>query len=205
MITPTPLDFRTRSLMAVAFVLFLVILACTVDTKKSANGEDKDVNIETPVGDLHVSKGASTQDTGLAVYPGARMKEKKSNGEDNNANVSISTSVFGLKVATAEYQSDDPPSKIQSFYTSELGKYGKPIECHTDEHGGDLEVTAKGKDKDSDHASAPVACKGANTGKILELKVGTQDNQRVVSIEPQGKGSDFTVIYVKLRGKQGSI
>lgn len=198
---PKPVDIKSRCLMAVAFIILLAISACSIDTKKSANGEDKDVSIETPVGDLHVSKGAGQQDTGLAVYPGARLAEKKSNGEDNDANVSISTSVFGLKVATVEYQSDDSPDKIQSFYDHEMGKYGKPIVCHTNEHGGGVNVDAKG----NDHPSGPVTCEGSNTGKILELKVGTQENQRVVSIEPQGKGTDFTILYLRLRGKQGDI
>lgn len=201
MLNVKPLTMVNRSLLAVAFIFCLIASACSVETKKSDSGEEQGVSIETPVGSMHVGKDSGPQDTGLAVYPGARMKDKKANGEDNHGNISISTSAFGLKVATVEYESDDAPAKIASFYSNELGKYGKPIECHSDEHAGDVNVN----EKEGDHSHDPVSCGKSNTGKVLELKVGTEDNQHVVSIEPEGKGTDFTLVYVKLRGKQGSI
>ena len=36
----------------------------------------------------------------------------------------------------------------------------------------------------------------------LELKVGTKDNQHIVSISPQdkGKGTDFALVFVQTRG-----
>jgi hypothetical protein len=48
---------------------------------------------------------------------------------------------------------------------------------------------------------------GDNTGDIVELKVGTQDHQHLVSIEPSGKGngSTFALVYVHTRGTQGDI
>jgi hypothetical protein len=46
-----------------------------------------------------------------------------------------------------------------------------------------------------------------NSGPVTELKVGTEDNQRVVAIEPRdaGKGSSFALVYVHSRGKRGDI
>jgi len=40
---------------------------------------------------------------------------------------------------------------------------------------------------------------------VVELKVGTEGNQHMVSVEPEGKGSDFTLVYVMTRGKEGTI
>jgi hypothetical protein len=42
---------------------------------------------------------------------------------------------------------------------------------------------------------------------VTELKVGTEDNQHVVAIEPSdnGRGAAFSVVYVYGRGKQGDI
>lgn len=196
-----PKNLLRWAALASALLASISVVACSVETTKTPTGEDKNVNIETPVGDLHFSNGDGQQQTGLAIYPGAQLKEKRSNGDSNNANVSISTGAFGLKVAAVEYTSDDPPAKVQAFYNAELSKYGKPIECHTDELGRGVNVNSK----EDDHPSGPVACESPNTGKVLELKVGTEDNQRVVAIEPLGKGTDFSVIYLRLRGKQGDI
>jgi hypothetical protein len=48
-----------------------------VNVKKEKNGEDKQVDISTPVGGIHVSKDANVADVGLPVYPGARLKQKR--------------------------------------------------------------------------------------------------------------------------------
>jgi len=52
-----------------------------------------------------------------------------------------------------------------------------------------------------------VKCEGDNTGPVRELKVGTEDNARVVAIENPGstKGTIFALVYVHTRGKRGEI
>ena len=103
-----------------------------MNVKKEQNGEDKQVDITTPVGGIHVSKGASAADVGLAVYPGARLKQKDSSGDDKSANVNISGFGYGLKVVALEYESDDSPAKLVAFYRDQLKKYGNSVlECHT--------------------------------------------------------------------------
>ena len=49
----------------------------------------------------------------LPVYPGARLKQDDSDGNDKSANVNISSFGFGLKVVALEYQSDDSPDKAR--------------------------------------------------------------------------------------------
>ncbi len=173
--------------------------ACDVHEEKSANGSDKNVDIQTPVGDLHVGNDVDVRDAGLSVYPGAQLKPKKDD-DDSSANLSISTSAFGLKVVAAEYTSADSPDKITAYYRKELKKYGNMIDCHKEKMENNTDVHSDDKGR-----SGPVTCEGANTGNVLELKAGTQDNQHVVSIAPQDKGTDFSLVYVKLRGKQGDI
>src|ERR1700726_687552 len=69
----------------------LLLSACSVNVKKEANGQDKQVDINTPMGGVHVSKQADVSDIGLAVYPGAHLKqEKESDHSDKSANVNIS-------------------------------------------------------------------------------------------------------------------
>lgn len=196
---------RTTNLLCLFIftVALLILPACDVHTEKTANGDDKNVDIQTPVGNLHVGNDVDVRDAGLPVYPGARLKPKSDDKDNDNdsANLSISTEAFGLKVVAADYLSDDPPDKITAYYRNALKKYGTVIDCHTEKHGNNINVHSDDK---SDKAG-PVSCQSPNTGNVLELKVGTENNQHVVSIEPQSKGTDFSLVYVKLRGKQGDI
>jgi hypothetical protein len=184
---------RTSSTpFALLWAAAFVMTACSVNVRKGENGEEKKVDIETPIGGIHVDKEADVRDTGLAVYPGARMKEKSGNDE-NRANVNISAGRFGLKVIAISYESDDPPEKLIAYYKDQLKRYGHVLECHTSGHP---HVQAEG----GTH-SKELKCDGDNSGKRIELKVGSEDNQRVVSIEPQGKGSEFALVLVQTRGR----
>jgi hypothetical protein len=181
-----------------AILAALLLPGCSVNVKKEKNGEDKRVDISTPVGGIHVSKDANAGDVGLAVYPGARLKQKDG-GDDKNANVDISGFGFGLKVVALEYESDDTPDKLIAFYRDQLKKYGNSIlECHT----AHLDVNANVKD--SDHNSHELTCEGSS-GSNVELKVGTKENQHIVAVEPEGKGSSFSLVYVRTHGKDAEI
>ena len=176
----------------------LLLPACSVNVKKEQNGEDKQVDIDTPVGGIHVSKGANVADVGLAVYPGARLKQKDSNGGDKSANVNISGFGFGVKVVALEYESEDSPAKLITFYKDQLQKYGHVLECHT--RHLDVNTDMKG----SDHGSHELTCEGTS-GSNIELKVGTKENQHIVSVEPDGNGSSFSLVYVRTHGKDADI
>jgi hypothetical protein len=184
--------------LTLAFAALLALPACSINVKKDKTGEDKKVDIETPVGGIHVSKDADVRDTGLPVYPGARVKEKTENGEEKSANVNISSGLFGLKVVAIEYQSDDSPEKLIAYYKDQLKKYGNVLECHTNKHGGDVEINKTGHDSEG---PSDLKCSGDNTGNTVELKVGTEDNQHIVAVEPRSKGCDFALVFVQTRGK----
>jgi hypothetical protein len=149
-----------------------------------------------------VNKDANARDTGLPVYPGAREKDTGKEGEEKSANVNISTGFFGVKVVAIEFLTDDPPEKVTSFYKDQLKKYGTILECHTtDRHqdSGDVDVNL-GKDHDKND-SQKLTCEH-DSGTTIELKVGTKDNQHIVSISPQdkGKGTDFALVFVQTHG-----
>ncbi len=184
--------------LACAVGASLLLPACSVNVKKEKNGQDKQVDISTPVGGIHVSKGADVADVGLAVYPGARPKEKDSSGDDKSANVNISGFGFGLKVVALEYESDDSPAKLVAFYQEQLKKYGNVLVCHTSHLDVDTDI------KGSDHGSHELTCNGAS-GTNVELKVGTKENQHIVAVQPDGKGSSFSLVYVRTHGKDADI
>ena len=187
--------------VALALAGLIVLPACSVNVKKGANGEEKKVDIETPVGAIHVDKGADVRDTGLSVYPGARQKAESKNGEEQSANVNISSGLFGLKVVAIEYVSDDPPDKIAAYYRDQLKHFGTIVECHTSNRHGDAGDVDVHMGKDGDKNSSQLTCEH-DTGNTLELKVGTKQNQHIVSVSPQdgGKGTDFALVFVQTRG-----
>ncbi|HVO91639.1 MAG TPA: hypothetical protein VMT22_02310 [Terriglobales bacterium] len=196
---PKFLASKVSQVAILAAAALLVLPACSVNVKKGENGDDKRVDINTPVGGIHVGEGADVRDTGLPVYPGAKLKEKSANDDKNSANVNISTGFFGLKVVAIEYLSDDSPDKLVAFYKDKLKSFGNVLECHTDDKGdpGDVHVNVDDKDPKSHELNC-----GDNKGSKIELKVGTQENQHIVAIGPQdgGKGTDFGLVYVQIHG-----
>ena len=179
--------------IALVFALALMSVAFAQDS-------DKPFDVRSSAGDLHVGKDADAHEAGLPLYPGARPKHEENN---DPLNFGILTESFGMKLVVANYDSDDAPAKVIDFYRDKLKKYGKVLECHSQKHGGDVEV--HDGDKDSNDSKA-LKC-DENSGPVTELKVGTEDNQHMVAIEPRdgSKGSTFALVYVHTRGKRGDI
>jgi hypothetical protein len=179
--------------------LLLTLFACSINVKKEPDGQDKQVDINTPLGGIHVSKAATADDVGLPVYPGSRLKPKDSSNDDKSANVNISGFGYGVKVVALQYESDDAPSKLVAFYKDQLKKYGSVLECHTSGHVDfDADIDKSGK------RSRELTCAG-DKGNNTELRVGTRDNQHIVAIEPQGNGATFSLVYVRTHGKEADI
>jgi len=175
---------------------------CTVPlSSQDSSSQDKNLDIRSPIGDLHAGGDADAKKVGLPLYPGARLKSDDENR--NQANLSILTEAFGLKLVVANYISDDAPGKVIDFYREKLKRYGKVLECHSQKHGGDVDV----HDDNKDSSKSKVLKCDENSGPVTELKVGTEDNQHIVAVEPpdSGKGAHFALVYVHTRGKQGDI
>ena len=178
---------------AVLLSALVILPACSINLKdKDKNGESR-VDIQTPMGNIHVNEQPDVRETGLALYAGAKPAPKENGDDKKSANVNISGPGFALKVVAAEFESDDSPEKVLGFYNKELQKFGKPIECHGHWTGTfNSGSHKKGEDK-------PVSCGSEDSGDSVELKVGTDENQHIVSVEPQGKGSRFSLVYVRTR------
>jgi len=182
------LQFRTIPLL---FFCLVALAGCSISTHEK-DGKKSDVDIKTPFMSLSVKEGANVRDTGLALYPGAR--ERKGSGDDrDNANVNISSSMFGVKVVVMKFESDDSSDKVLAFYRREMGKYGKVVDCT----GGGYSTNFRRHDKD-----AEVTCDshdGSGHDYREVLKVGTENNQRIMAIKPRNNGSEFALVYVRTR------
>ncbi len=186
--------FAALAVFGLLAILFLP--ACSVNVEKEKNGQDKKVDIKTPVGGIHVSKGVDPEDVGIAVYPGAVLAPD--DGDQKSANVNISGFGYGLKVVALQYESKDSSSKIVAFYQDQLKRYGDVVVCHT----SSLHVNAGIKKREENTHS--LTCEG-ESGKDVELKVGTQENQHLVAVEPTDSGSKFSLVYVRAHGSEAEI
>jgi len=178
-----------------AATLMLGISACSMKVDKTADGKDKDVDIKTPVGNLSVHKGADAKDTGIDVYAKATPKH---DNNDDSANVNLSVPGFGMKVAVESFTSEDSPEKVLSFYRENFKKrYATVVECK-----GSFGNVSAHKDKDKDF-SKPVSCDSGSHGssETVELKAGTEGNQHIVAIRPDGSGTEFKLVYLKMQTK----
>jgi hypothetical protein len=187
-----------RFALIIALLLTGVLAAPVLAQDSDTQGK---IEVSTPSGNLHIGKDADAKQTGLPLYPGARPK---SSGDDKeNANLSLLTDAFGIKLIVAKYVSDDAPGQVADFYRGKLKKYGKVLECHSSKHADGAEVYADDKDSNK---SNELKC-DEDSGPVTELKVGTDDNQRIVAVEPGdgGKGSNLCLVYVYTRGKRGDI
>ena len=190
-----------RLTIGALFAALCVLPACSIHTNDDNKNGEKNVDIKTPVGDLHVGEQADIRDIGLTLYPGAQPAPKEDNDKES-ANVNLSVPGYTLKVVAAEFISDDATDKIIAYYDKELQKYGKPIQCRGKwgmKMNFNVSVTPA-------NASKPVWCDVSGSGDSVELKAGTEGTQHVVTFKPRDRGSRFALIYIRVHtGKDDTI
>jgi hypothetical protein len=73
------------------------------------------------------------------------------------------------------------------------------LECHTSH----LNLDTK-RGHRSLGGSNELTCEGDH-GNNIELKAGRENDQHIVEVESEGKGSSFSLVYVRLHGKDADI
>jgi hypothetical protein len=169
-----------------AAVVALATTACNMSVDKGDG--NKDVDIRTPIGNVTEHTAEQPPETGLPIYSGARPLREHDN--DQNADVSVGNSLFGVKVRAAKFESDDAPDRILGFYKDAMKPYGTVTECQ-----GDIDF------KGPRGAKSPVCRESVfSRSHETQLVVGTEDRQRIVSVKPRDKGSEFALVYLETRG-----
>ena len=161
----------------------LPLVGCSIDVQKDDHGRKADVDIRAFGNAVKVHTDVSADGTGLAVYPGARPSRRHDRAESANVDV---RSWFGVsvQVVAAKFESDDDPEHVRVFYREQLAQYGPVVECR-----GHVSF------RRFDGARRPV-CRGGGRTEELKLVTGTDGNQRIVTIEPAGDGTEFALVYV---------
>jgi hypothetical protein len=157
------------------------VAACEIRVGPDEGRNPRDVDIDTPLGDLTVRSDTQPSDVGVAVYPGAQLLEDVD--DPSRANVSIASPFVDLEVSAMKFASADAPDAIAEFYRRELSRYGPVTVCR-----GDL---------DFEDESSPRCQSRRRNREQLQIGVGTKGNFRLASVKSRGVGSEFAVVYVR--------
>ncbi len=174
---------------------------CRVHVDKDANGQDKNVQVDTPFGGVHVNTGQiSAADLGLPVYPGAQIVPDKDN--DRSADVHMGFGHWELRVKTVNYATPDSQDKVEAFYKKALSRYGDVITCQNNAPVGVPAVTSEGLDcrdnKKSVHVGVDHKTYGYNLNG-LELKAGSPHHQHIVGFDAPVNGQTrFALVDLEL-------
>ena len=200
------LAVRGSASFAAALVAVLLLSACGISVNKDAHGDSKKVDIATPFGSLHVNNDIDLKALGIPLYPGARQRHDERN--DHSASVNIDSSLFGLRVVAAEFESDDPEGKVLDFYRNALKSYGNVLECHGSDRGqnahpGESKQLTCNDDDNERKGRVNISMLKDHDG--TELKVGTTDRQHIVAVRTEGGKTRFGLVYLQTRGGHDSI
>ncbi len=180
--------------------LLAVIAGCRVQVDKGANGEDKNVKVDTPFGGVHVNTNQTTAaDLGLPVYPGAQPVTDNDNHK--SADVHLGFGEWELRVRAVSYATPDKQDQVLAFYKKALGRYGDVITCQGNSPVGTPLKTSEGLTCDEDKSSKVQIDQGDySLGKgSLELKAGSKRHQHIVGFEsPKDGQTRFAMVALDL-------
>ena len=166
------------------------LAGCRVHVDKDANGDEKNVQVDTPFGGIHVNTDQTTAaDLGLPVYPGAQIVK---NDNDKSADVHMGFGQWELRVKVVNYSTPDDKDKVIAFYKKALGRFGDVISCQDGKAVGTPTTTTEGLGcSDGVHGNVNVDTGDHNygyhsQGKGFELKAGSQRHQHIVGFGSSG-------------------
>jgi hypothetical protein len=189
----------TAGLLAGLAVL-AVITGCRVHVDKGNNGEDKNVQVDTPFGGVHVNTNQTTAaDLGLPVYPGAAAVSD--DDKHKSADVHLGFGEWELRVRAVSYGTPDKQDQVLAFYKKALGRYGDVITCQGNAPVGTPVATSQGLTCADDKGGKVQVDQGDySLGKgSLELKAGSKRHQHIVGFEsPRDGQTRFAMVALDL-------
>jgi hypothetical protein len=186
--------------LVVGLALATGIAGCRIHVDKDANGEDKNVQVDTPFGGVHVNTDQTTaSDLGLPVYPGAQAV--KADDKHKSADVHLGFGEWELRVRAVSYATPDTKEKVTAFYKKALARYGDVITCQGNSPVGTPTTTAEGLTCAEDKNSNVKIDRGdyGSDKNGLELKAGSKRHQHIVGFEdPKDGNTRFALVALDL-------
>jgi hypothetical protein len=192
----------TRKALSLVAGLALVagIAGCRIHVDKDANGKEKNVQVDTPFGGVHVNTDQiKAADLGLPTYPGADIAND--NDHDKSADVNMGFGEWQLRVRAVKYSTTDSQDKVSAFYKKALGRFGDVITCQGDAPVGTPTTTSEGltcSDNGKD-ANFKIDDKDFGAKGGFQLKAGSKRHQHVVGFEnPKDGKTQFALVALDL-------
>jgi len=180
--------------------LSLVTAGCSINVDKDANGKEKKVKIDTPLGNIHVNADKPSASLGIALYPGA-IADPDHDG-DKDADVQLGFGEWKMRVQVAHFNTSDNQDKVLTYYRKSLSRYGDVIECKDNEPIGSPAKTAEGLTcSENDQDNHIKVDHGGDHG--LTLRAGSKRHQHIVAFDKDDADSaagptKFTLIALDL-------
>jgi hypothetical protein len=189
-----------NSIAALAAMVVAAMLVAGCHVEENEHGDSKDVKIVTPFGGMNVKTNDAdvVGSMGLPAYPGA-VAVNKDDDKHHSADVDMSFGDFKLRVKEASFRTDDATDKVEAFYRDGLRRFGGAIACRNNQAVGSPVATAEGLTCDNKHGGH-VNVDDSSSNHQLELKAGSEHHQHIVTIDPDGGGTKFSLVAVDLPG-----
>ena len=138
-----------------------------------------------------ISQDASAKDVGLPLYPGSKPIVDKDKSDSPSANMGLWLGGAGFQLVVVKMQTADSPEKVAAYYRKALAKYGTVLDCTNAPNHADERHTPNAISCDDDKPDA---------GGML-FKAGTKEVQHLVSVDRDGSGTIYSLVYLVAKGK----
>lgn len=199
---------RRGTMLLPGLALLALLAGCRVHVDKDQSGQEKNVQVDTPFGGMHINTNQLTAaDLGLPAYPGATIVTDDENKQ--SADIHMGFGEWQMRVRAISYATADSQDKVLAFYKKALGRYGDVITCEDKSPVGKPNTTSEGltcaDDGKDGHVKVNNGGNGVQIGKGLELKAGSKHHQRVVGIENSLNGkTKFALVELQLPASMGT-
>lgn len=196
------MSLRNSTGWAAGLLLVAGITGCfRVHVDKDANGEEKNVQVDTPFGGVHVNTNqTSAADLGLPAYPGAHLVAD--DDKHKSADVHLGFGEWELRVQAVSYATHDSQEQVTAFYKKALGRFGDVIVCQGHSPVGTPTQTSEGltcsDDGNGEHVKIDRSDFAGSNDKV-ELKAGSKRRQHIVGFENSKDGETrFALVALTL-------
>jgi hypothetical protein len=190
------LGLLVSSVATLGFALSLS--GCRVHVDKDANGKEKNVQVDTPFGGVHVNTDQTTaSDLGLPVYPGAEPVRDDENHK--SADVHLGFGEWQLRVKAVSYSTSDSQDQVAAFYKKALARYGDVITCNNNSPVGTPTTTHEGLNCADNDKNGNVKLDDNDFKQSFQLKAGSKRHQHIVGFEdPKAGHTRFALVALDL-------
>ncbi|MGO8773211.1 MAG: hypothetical protein ACLQHT_03030 [Terracidiphilus sp.] len=205
---------RKTTILLAELAVAAGLTGCWVHVDKNSNGADKNVQVDTPFGGIHVNTNQTTaSDLGLPVYPGAA--QRADDDKHKSADVHLGFGEWEMRVRAVSYSTSDTQEQVAAFYRKALGRYGDVITCQGNQPVGTPTKTSEGLTCSgdgykrtetetngktlADNGGVKVQIGHSTSRDCLELKAGSKRHQHIVGFEePEAGKTRFALVALDL-------